>query len=109
MTSKAPVNILVGTSGSDHLNGGALDDELYGFAGNDFLNGGSGNDSLDGGAGSDTVAGDSGDDLLIYKPSENVGSRDVYDGGSGFDALRLDLTNAELQSAAVRTDITNYL
>ena len=96
-----------GTSGNDHLNGGSGSDTLLGGAGNDFLNGGSGNDVLNGQSGSDRVDGDSGNDVLIYNMSENAGATDIYDGGSGIDTLRLVLTNAQYQSAAVQTDLAN--
>ncbi len=97
-----------GTGGDDHLNGGARDDFLSGLAGNDRLNGGAGNDILDGGAGSDAVKGDSGNDILIYRAAENIGSADVYDGGSDVDTLRLILTSATYYSAAFQSDLARF-
>jgi len=98
-----------GTAGNDHLNGGARDDVIHGRGGNDRINGGAGNDVLDGGSGNDIVSGDSGNDILVYDLSENVGSTDVYDGGSHIDTLQLVMTREEWQSPAVQADIARYL
>jgi von Willebrand factor type A domain/RTX calcium-binding nonapeptide repeat (4 copies) len=101
---------LNGTPNADHLNGGADDDILNGLAGDDFLNGGAKNDTLNGGADSDRVDGDSGNDKLVYVASENAaGAHDVYDGGSGIDTLRLELTLAEFQNLSVQQDIIDFL
>jgi VCBS repeat-containing protein len=102
-------NIINGTSGADGLNGLSGDNVINGLAGNDKLNGGAGLDTMDGGTGSDTLSGNSGNDTLIYTATENAGSTDVYDGGSGKDYLQLNLTLAQWNSGAVQTDIANYL
>jgi len=102
-------NIINGTSGADGLNGLSGDNVINGLAGNDKLNGGAGLDTMDGGTGSDTLSGNSGNDTLIYTATENAGSTDVYDGGSGKDYLQLNLTLAQWNSAAVQTDIASYL
>jgi len=106
---KSGNDTITGTSGHDHLNGGARDDVIHGQGGNDRIGGGAGNDVLDGGSGNDIVSGDSGNDTLIYDLSENVGSTDVYDGGSHIDTLQLVMTRAEWQSPAVQADIARYL
>lgn len=106
---KSGNDTITGTAGNDHLNGGARDDLIHGRGGHDRIGGGAGNDVLDGGAGNDTVSGDSGNDLLIYDLSENVGSTDVYDGGSHIDTLQLVMTRAEWRSPAVQADIARYL
>jgi VCBS repeat-containing protein len=102
-------NILNGTSGSDLLLGGGGDDTLNGGAGIDILFGGADNDSLNGGSGSDLVSGDSGNDTLVYKKAENAGSLDLYDGGSGSDTLRLELTGAEWANAGLKADVASFL
>ncbi len=107
--SKSGPNGITGTSGNDHLNGGSGNDTINGMGGNDRINAGSGNDIMDGGSGNDIVSGDAGDDLGIYVLSENIGSTDVYDGGSGVDTLQLVLTRAQWQSAAVQADIARFL
>ena len=99
---------ITGTSGNDHLNGGSGSDTISGGAGNDFINGGSGSDILNGQSGSDRVDGNSGNDVLIYNMSENAGATDMYDGGSGIDTLRLLLTTAQHQSAAVQADLAAF-
>jgi VCBS repeat-containing protein len=107
--SKSGSNTINGTAGNEHLNGGSGADIINGMGGDDRINGGSGNDVLDGGAGNDRVHGDAGDDLASYVLGENVGSADVYDGGSGIDTLQLVMTRAEWQSPAVQADIARYL
>ena len=106
---KSGNDTITGTAGNDHLNGGARDDVIHGRGGNDRINGGAGNDVLDGGSGNDIVSGDSGNDILVYDLSENVGSTDVYDGGSHIDTLQLVMTREEWQSPAVQADIARYL
>lgn len=107
--SKSGANIITGTAGSEHLNGGSGADVINGMGGNDRINAGSGDDVIDGGSGSDIVSGDAGNDLANYVMGENVGSTDVYDGGSGIDTLRLVLTRAEWQSPAVQADLARFL
>ncbi len=66
------------------------------------------NDYLDGGAGSDWVFGQQGDDTGNYVLSENAGASDHYDGGKGFDTLRLVLSSSEFANAAVQADIAAF-
>ena len=100
---------ITGTSANEHLNGGSGSDTINGGGGNDFINAGSGNDVADGGSGSDRVDGGSGNDILIYRQSENIGATDIYDGGSGIDTIRLELTRAQWLNSALQADIANYL
>ena len=102
-------NILTGTNGSDLLIGLGGNDTLNGGGGTDILSGGAGNDTLNGGSGSDIVSGDAGNDILIYKMSENAHSIDLYDGGSGTDTLRLELTSAEWVNASNKADVASFL
>jgi VCBS repeat-containing protein len=101
-------DVLDGGAGNDWLFGGWGDDVLDGGAGNDWLFGGWGDDVLDGGAGNDWLFGGWGDDLGIYVMAENLGDHDYYDGGRGFDTLRLVLTHGEAALPGVQTDITNF-
>lgn len=108
-------DVLAGTDRNDKLFGGKGDDKLFGLAGNDKLDGGKGNDTLDGGAGNDKVFGGRGDDIALYSMAGNlganfadIGTHDVYDGGSGFDTLRLALTYGEFQLASVQEDIAAF-
>ena len=103
-----------GGTGNDKLNGGAGNDTLAGGSGDDRLVGGSGNDLLDGGGslvagalvglagpdGNDRVDGDAGNDTLVWRAASNVGASDQYNGGSGWDTLRLELTGAEFTDGA---------
>ena len=102
-------NTLNGTNGSDLLLGAGGNDTLNGGGGIDILSGGGGNDVLNGGSGSDLVSGDAGNDILIYKMSENARSIDLYDGGSGTDTLRLELTGAEWAKAGVKADVAAFM
>jgi Ca2+-binding RTX toxin-like protein len=93
----------------ENLSGSVFHDLLTGNAGNNVLQGGAGNDSLDGGAGSDTVDGGSGDDRGVFRPSAaGVGDTDTFRGNLGSDTLSLELTHAELNSAAVQADLRAY-
>jgi VCBS repeat-containing protein len=101
-------NTLTGTSGDDRIDAKAGDDVVSGADGNDDVKGGSGDDLVDGGGGSDEVDGGSGDDIAVYVAAENAGAHDEYDGGSHSDTLRLVLTQAEFDSAAVQADLADY-
>ena len=101
-------DMLVAGAGNDSLSGGNGNDVLSGGAGNDTLKGDNGNDTLDAGAGSDTVTAGNGDDVAIYVMSDNIGATDVYDGNNGNDTLRIVLTQAQLNSAAVQADLQAY-
>ncbi|MCX7353463.1 MAG: Ig-like domain-containing protein [Alphaproteobacteria bacterium] len=70
--------------------------------------GAGGNDTLDGGSGSDHIYAEAGSDMVKYAMSENVGEHDFADGGSGYDVLRLTLSSAEYNSAAVQADIVAF-
>lgn len=88
------------------LNG---DDIIVGTADDEKLNGGAGDDTLTGGAGDDTVSGNSGDDVLIYIVEDNIGSVDVYDGGSGYDTIQLEMTKASWLDPTLQAEIAAYL
>jgi serralysin len=68
-----------GVSGSGH------DDTLAGNTGNNMLYGNGGNDVLKGGGGADKLIGGAGHDTMHID-----GTDDIWDGGSGSDALVLD-------------------
>ena len=61
------------------------------------------------GKSSDTVNAGSGNDTLIYTLAENLGSTDIYIGGSGIDTLHLQLTQTEWANAAVRVELQRYV
>jgi hypothetical protein len=75
-----PLQVRIGTSGSDLLNGSGDADLLFGLGGTDVLSGKGGNDILCGGAGKDILAGGNG--------------ADVFSGGTGTD-LALDFKASE--------------
>ncbi len=101
-------NTLAGGAGADTLTGANRADALYGGAGNDILSGaegedvlegGEGADTLDGGRGADTLRGGAGDDVLGGAANTlDAGyyswgfisplGGNVYEGGTGNDALR---------------------
>lgn len=90
------------------LVGTLRDDVLRGGSGNDIIHGLAGNNVLDAGAGSDKVLGGISRDLFIHRYGENVGARDVYDGGLGQDTLRLEFSRAEWMRADVQADIVAF-
>jgi hypothetical protein len=101
-------SLVEGTDSGEHLNGGSGADAIDGNAGNDRINAGSGSDTADGGAGSDIVKLDSGNDTAIYVAADNIGFIDVYDGGSGYDTIRLVLTRAEWLNSTLQQDLARY-
>ncbi|MEO8652498.1 MAG: right-handed parallel beta-helix repeat-containing protein [Ramlibacter sp.] len=98
-----------GGGGDDSAEGGAGNDVLQGGAGNDQLSGSDGDDTLDGGDGADSVYAGVGDDVLLYSSSQTAlgGARDLYDGGSGVDTLRITLTDAQLNDRILQGEIDN--
>lgn len=96
LTGSEGANVLFGLDGNDTLNGQGGNDTLQGGTGNDSLNGGAGNDLLDGESGIDTFDGGAGDDTLLYDSADLAGvSGVVYQGGTGYDTLKLS-SNASL-------------
>jgi hypothetical protein len=92
--------MLLGSSGSDELDGGTGDDSLHdgskndkliGRSGDDYLDGGNGSDNLNGGVGNDTLIGGSGNDNLKGGSGDDLiysgGNKDVVNGGSGIDTV----------------------
>ncbi len=72
--------VLVGTVGVDHLNGGFYGDAIRGDAGNDWLRGLDGDDYLSGGSGNDRLFGGQGNDILA-----GGAGADRLTGGDGSD------------------------
>lgn len=92
--------IIIGTPGSDTLNGSAANECIYGLDANDTLNGAGGNDLLDGGTGDDSMNGGNGNDFLdgwtgndfMVGDSDNdklfgYDGNDVLLGNAGSDSL----------------------
>lgn len=75
-------DIIVGTSGIDHIDGRGGVDIICGLGGADRLAGGSGDDVIYGGGGHDVIAGGIGDDIIYGQ-----GGGDVLRGGVGEDRL----------------------
>ncbi len=96
------VNI-IGTTGSETLNGGSSAEYLLGRAGNDALNGGSGNDVLDGGTGDDTLNGGNGNDLL-YGGAGN----DALTGGAGADVFQWTLSDRGTPGVAANDTVADF-
>ncbi|WP_295641009.1 Ig-like domain-containing protein, partial [uncultured Methylibium sp.] len=76
------LNNIIGTTGTDTLNGTGGADYLIGRAGNDTLSAAGGADYLDGGAGNDSLNGGGGNDVL-YGGAGN----DALTGGTGADVF----------------------
>lgn len=73
---------IVGTNGSNTINGTSGNDLIFARGGNDTVNGGGGNDCIVGGAGSDTLRGGNGKDVLLGEEGT-----DTLDGGNNEDKL----------------------
>lgn len=98
--------------GHDIVFAGRGNDLIYGMDGNDLLVGGAGDDTLVGGDGADILIGGSGDDLGVFNLSQNLGqlvADDYYDGGEGFDVLRIELTGDQWSDEGVRAEIRAFL
>ncbi|MDQ1901638.1 peroxidase family protein [Paracoccus sp. WLY502] len=80
-------DIVYAHSGNDSVTGGDGDDVLYGQAGADTLVGGAGADILVGGAANDTIQGGDGADLIRFAWGDGT---DAVDGGAGVDVIRYD-------------------
>jgi hypothetical protein len=76
----SPLRQLVGTQGSDDLDGGRRAEVICGLGSGDQILGGGGNDILLGGGGPDIMFGDRGNDLV-----KGGRARDLLDGGDGSD------------------------
>lgn len=88
----APYGLVLGTNGSDQLNGDNRDETLVGFAGNDYIDGGLGNDRMYGGLGNDTFVVNSPDDLVIEysdRGIDQVNSSITYTLGENLENLSL--------------------
>lgn len=70
---------IVGTNGSNIINGTAGNDLIFALGGSDVVNGKGGNDCIVGGDGSDVIHGDNGNDVIL--------------GGQGSDAIQGDAGN----------------
>ena len=88
--------------------GGAGNDDVVGGDGDDLIRTGSGDDTIKGGAGDDTIFAGLGDDLLVYDAQGSVGATDRYDGGSGYDTLRLEQTNDILNDQLFLAELALY-
>ncbi|WP_146038722.1 calcium-binding protein, partial [Paracoccus sp. SY] len=80
-------DIVYALAGNDSVTGGDGDDVLYGQAGVDTLIGGAGNDLLVGGAGNDNIQGGDGADLIRFAWGDGT---DTVDAGAGADVIRYD-------------------
>lgn len=77
-----------------------------GLDSNDYLDGGAGNDTLDGGVGADTLLGGEGNDSLHLVQGDG---QDVADGGAGDDTLTLTVTDQDLESIEIVTDLQELI
>ncbi|MCQ9376822.1 right-handed parallel beta-helix repeat-containing protein [Methyloversatilis sp. XJ19-49] len=98
-------DLLHGGGGDDRVQGGDGDDLMYGGDGNDQMSGGAGNDTMDGEAGADQAYAGAGDDVLLHDGQALAAGRDLYDGGTGLDTLRLTLTDEQMADRALQAEI----
>ncbi|HUS36601.1 MAG TPA: calcium-binding protein, partial [Verrucomicrobiae bacterium] len=75
------------TSYDDRLIGRGGNDILGSGLGNDYLDGGEGNDDIRAGTGSDIVFAGPGNDIILFEPSSGYGN-DFLDAGPGNDTVR---------------------
>jgi Ca2+-binding RTX toxin-like protein len=97
------VEVLVGTSGDDHLTGNDLpqvfdgglgNDTIVALAGDDVVGGGGGDDRIDGGVGHDQLYGSEGNDSIVGGRGDDFlfgeSGNDTLTGGPGGDTLNGD-------------------
>ncbi|RAU20961.1 hypothetical protein CU669_15320, partial [Paramagnetospirillum kuznetsovii] len=70
------------------------------------IDAGGGNDTVIGSAGADTIQAGAGDDTVVAIGGQTTG--DVYDGGSGYDVLSVELSPAQY-TTAVRTELMDFM
>lgn len=80
-------DIVYALGGNDSVTGADGDDVLFGQAGTDTLVGGNGADILAGGTGNDTIQGGAGADLIRFAWGDGT---DMADGGGDADVIRYD-------------------
>jgi hypothetical protein len=74
-----------------------------GGLGSDIIFSNGGNDIVSGGAGSDFIYLGADNDIGLYNRHENIGSVDLYAGGSGTDTLRIQVDYRDFQAAGMTT------
>jgi Ca2+-binding RTX toxin-like protein len=93
--------------GDDTINaGGGNNDIVDGGAGNDYIDAGSGYDVIDSDAGADKIYAGSGDDTVRLGALQTW-SYEIADGGTGDDALALDLSALDRWHRLSVTDSTS--
>lgn len=91
--------------GDDTMLGSGQADDFHGGTGDDTLAGRGGNDRLDGGADNDRLNAGAGNDLLIYNMAENRDATDLYVGSSGYDTLRIEVTQDVASSGTFQSHL----
>ena len=97
-------DVIDGGEGGDTLLGGDGDDVLSGGEDADVIDGGAGDDTLTGGGGADQISGGAGDDLATFSYSAD-GPGATFDGGDGFDTLRIELSSGMDQLDQAMEDV----
>jgi|GEM_PF-2753310 len=92
-------DLVSGDGGDDLVFGGDGDDRLYGDRSSGTEQQFDGNDTLDGGAGADMLFGGGGNDILIASESDLV--EDSFNGGDGYDILRISDGGLEIDLTAI--------
>ena len=84
-------DVINGTSGNDLIWGRSGDDMLFGLGGNDKIIGDAGNDQLFQNAGGHALmyGGDGNDQMFAKTPGMFNATLDYYDGGNGYDVLKI--------------------
>jgi len=101
-------NTLDGTKRNDLIIAGGGDDTVNAGDGNDLVISGKGDDVVDPGAGNDIVFAGRGNDTVIHVESENLGSREYFNGGAGQDTLHLVVTQSTFDSAVFQSELATF-
>ena len=89
------LNLIVGSSGNNTLNGTAGDDMIVGKSGNDTINGNGGNDTIDAGAGNNTINGGAGNDKI-----DTGNDNDTVNGGADDDQITTGAGNDKIEGGS---------
>ena len=112
-TAAAGGGPIQGTPGDDTLDGTSGNDVINGLAGDDVINGLAGDDVINAGSGDNTVNAGAGDDVIVFNTEDGDVFGD-YDGGAGYDTLRIngdyvanDTSNDVIDASAINNDFSS--
>ena len=108
ITAGAGDNIITTGIGNATITTGVGNAHIFTGNGNGTITTGAGDSTVECGAGNNLVTVGAGKNLLIYNVAANLTTTSVFHGAAGIDTLRLLMTDDELNSPAMHSDIASY-